>query len=390
MGAGTGLRPGRDPPTAAAARATPARGTAPATAGADHEPRSGDGKVEDFGLAAKARALGAKVILLEPDVDHDVAALAREAVADGADLLGVAGGDGTQAQVAAVAAESGLPFLVVPAGTRNHFAMDLGLDRADPSRSLDALTDGVEVRVDLGRVAGRPFVNTVSFGVYAEIVQSPEYRDAKNRTILQQLPERLLGASGARLEAQADDIRLTAPQAVLVSNNPYTFADPSAAAAAPAGPGRPRRPGHPRRGRRPGRGDRGAGPAGAQHHLGDGASGRGRGRPAGDPGRRRRRGAHPPHPRQLLAPPARAPRPRPAPPPRRRGHLRPRRLAAHHPAGAGPGVTSRKKIPRTMSRTRERLRPRYEGGHNGSHEHRGEPRWPSTCCSSTTAAPRPR
>jgi diacylglycerol kinase family enzyme len=189
-------------------------------------PRSGDGKVEDFGLAAKARALGAKVILLEPDVDHDVAALAREAVADGADLLGVAGGDGTQAQVAAVAAESGLPFLVVPAGTRNHFAMDLGLDRADPSRSLDALTDGVEVRVDLGRVAGRPFVNTVSFGVYAEIVQSPEYRDAKNRTILQQLPERLLGASGARLEAQADDIRLTAPQAVLVSNNPYTFADP--------------------------------------------------------------------------------------------------------------------------------------------------------------------
>jgi Diacylglycerol kinase catalytic domain len=63
-------------------------------------------------------------------------ALARQAVADGIDLLGVAGGDGTQALVAGIAAEHGLPFLVISAGTCNHFALDLGLDREDPATCL--------------------------------------------------------------------------------------------------------------------------------------------------------------------------------------------------------------------------------------------------------------
>lgn len=145
----------------------------------------------------RAEELGARVILLDLDTHPDPVALARQAVAEGADLLGVAGGDGTQALVAEVAAEHGLPFMVVAAGTRNHFAMDLGLDREDPSSSLDALTDGVELRVDLGDVGGLPFVNTASFGAYAEIVQSPEYRDAKAATALDQLPDLLAGEAGA-------------------------------------------------------------------------------------------------------------------------------------------------------------------------------------------------
>ncbi|WP_306085217.1 diacylglycerol/lipid kinase family protein, partial [Streptomyces acidiscabies] len=142
------------------------------------------------------------------------------------DLLGVAGGDGTQALVAAVAAEHDVPFLVIAAGTRNHFAMDLGLDRTDPVTSLEALTDGVEFRVDLGDVDGRAFVNTVSFGAYAEIVQSPEYRDAKAFTAFDLLPDLLMGEAGATLGVRADGTRLHAPQAVLVSNNPYARADP--------------------------------------------------------------------------------------------------------------------------------------------------------------------
>jgi diacylglycerol kinase family enzyme len=173
------------------------------------------------------------VVLLDTSGHTDVTELARRAVAEGADLLGVAGGDGTQALVAAVAAEHGLPFLVLPAGTRNHFAMDLGLDRADPSRTLTALTDGEELLVDLGTVSGRPFVNTVSFGVYAQIVQSPEYRDAKTGTALQELPDLLLGYSGAQLDARADEMRLSAPQALLVSNNPYAGAQPLGAARRP-------------------------------------------------------------------------------------------------------------------------------------------------------------
>ncbi|MEU5098016.1 diacylglycerol kinase family protein [Streptomyces sp. NPDC020996] len=189
-------------------------------------PRSGDGKVGRFRLVERAEALGARVILLDLDDDPDPVALARQAVAEGADLLGVAGGDGTQALVAAVAAEHGLPFLVVSAGTRNHFAMDLGLDREDPARCLDALTDGVELRVDLGDVAGRPFVNTVSFGTYAEIVQSPEYREAKAATALGQLPDLLGGEAGTVLHVRADEERLKVPQTLLVSNNPYARADP--------------------------------------------------------------------------------------------------------------------------------------------------------------------
>ncbi|MFB7464632.1 diacylglycerol/lipid kinase family protein [Streptomyces sp. NPDC056224] len=192
-------------------------------------PKSGGGKVGRFGLVEKAEALGARVVLLGGEGETDLAAIARRAVADGADLLGVAGGDGTQARVAEVAAEHGLPFLAISAGTRNHFAMDLGLDREDPARCLDALTDGEELRIDLGFVGGRAFVNTASFGVYAQVVQRPEYRDAKAGSILDALPDLLLGYSGHTLDARTDGTGLESQQALLVSNNPYAAPDPTSA-----------------------------------------------------------------------------------------------------------------------------------------------------------------
>jgi diacylglycerol kinase family enzyme len=188
-------------------------------------PRSGGGKVTKFHLKDKAEALGAQVALLEGPGTVDVAALARQAVADGADLLGVAGGDGTQALVAGIAAEHGLPFLVISAGTRNHFALDLGLDRDDPATCLDALTDGEELDVDLGLIGDRTFVNNASFGAYAEVVRSPAYRDDKRGTTLQMLPDLLNGHQGARLSAQAGATRIDGPQALLVSNNPYGMGD---------------------------------------------------------------------------------------------------------------------------------------------------------------------
>ena len=188
-------------------------------------PRSGGGKVTKFGLQEKAEKLGAEVALLEGPGTVDVAALARQAVADGADLLGVAGGDGTQALVAGIAAEHDLPFLVISAGTRNHFALDLGLDREDPAACLDGLTDGEELRVDLGIIGGRTFVNNASFGAYAEVVQSPAYRDDKRGTTLQLLPDLLKGHHGAHLTAQAAGTRIDGPQALLVSNDPYGMGD---------------------------------------------------------------------------------------------------------------------------------------------------------------------
>jgi diacylglycerol kinase family enzyme len=188
-------------------------------------PRSGGGKVAQFDLVAKAKALGATVALLEGPDYIDVAQLARHAVADGADLLGVAGGDGTQALVAGIAADAGLPFLCVSAGTRNHFAMDLGLDRDDPSTCLEALTEGIERRIDLGRIGNRIFVNNASFGVYAELVRSPAYRNDKRGTTLQLLPD-LLSADGThQLTAYAGTAVVEGPQAVLVSNNPYDTND---------------------------------------------------------------------------------------------------------------------------------------------------------------------
>nr|WP_240529571.1 diacylglycerol kinase family protein [Streptomyces mangrovisoli] len=197
-------------------------------------PRSGGGKVGRFDLVERARALGAEVAVLDPAHPQDVAELARRAVAAGADLLGVAGGDGTQALVAQVAAEHDLPFVVVSAGTRNHLARDLGLDRDDPSRCLDALTDGVELRMDLGLIADRVFVNNASFGVYAEVVQSDDYRDDGLRTVLQALPELLTHRTGSRLSVHAGGVGVDAPQAVLISNNPYQLEG------AVGVPGRPR------------------------------------------------------------------------------------------------------------------------------------------------------
>ena len=187
-------------------------------------PRSGGGKVARFELQERAEALGAEVALL--DQPHtDVQQLARDALAAGADLLGVAGGDGTQALVAQVAAENDVPFLVISAGTRNHFALDLGLDREDPSRCLDALRDGVEARIDLGDINGRPFVNNASFGAYAEIVDNPAYRDDKRGTTLAAMPDLLSGRRGAHLVADADGLVIDGPQAILVSNNPYETTD---------------------------------------------------------------------------------------------------------------------------------------------------------------------
>jgi diacylglycerol kinase family enzyme len=188
-------------------------------------PRSGGGKVATFDLVRKAEEQGAEVFLMSGPGPVDVAEVARAAVARGADLLGVAGGDGTQALVAEVAAEHGLPFVVITAGTRNHFALDLGLDRDDPSACLEALDDGVDLRVDLGAIGTKTFVNNASFGAYAEVVQCPAYRDDKLGSTLDVLPELLSGHRGAALAVRAGAVSLPGPQAVLVANNPYGTGD---------------------------------------------------------------------------------------------------------------------------------------------------------------------
>jgi diacylglycerol kinase family enzyme len=184
-------------------------------------PRSGGGKVERFNLVEEARRRGIHPIVLQPG--DDLQQLAEQAAADGADVLGMAGGDGSQALVAAVAARHDLGFVCVPAGTRNHLAMDLGLDREDVVGALDGFGPAVERRIDLGLVGGRVFVNNATAGLYAKIVQSPAYRDDKVGTALELLPT-MLGP-----DAIPFDLGFTGPDGseqasahlVLVSNGRY-------------------------------------------------------------------------------------------------------------------------------------------------------------------------
>ena len=188
-------------------------------------PKSGGGKAVQFDLAGECAARGIQAVVLRPG--DDLLKLAEDAIAGGADVIGMAGGDGSQALIATVASHHGIPHVVVPAGTRNHFALDLGLDRDDVVGALDAFADAVERTIDLATVNGRVFVNNASLGLYAKIVQAEEYRDAKMRTAAAMLPD-LLGP-----DAQPLDLQYTGPDGtahetahmVLVSNNAYQLAD---------------------------------------------------------------------------------------------------------------------------------------------------------------------
>lgn len=183
--------------------------------------KSGGGKAERYDLAARARQRGIEPVVLQSG--DDLLELAESAIARGAQVIGMAGGDGSQALVATVAAQRNVAHVCIPTGTRNHFALDLGLDRDDVVGALDAFTDGVERRIDLAQVNDRVFVNNASLGVYAKVVQSDAYREAKLETWTGMLPD-MLGP-----DAEPVDLEFTAPDGsrcedaplVLVSNNPY-------------------------------------------------------------------------------------------------------------------------------------------------------------------------
>ncbi len=187
---------------------------------------SGDGKAEKTGLAEAAEAAGVNVIMLEPG--DDIVQLAETAVDEGADAIGAAGGDGSLGLVAGVAVRRGVPFFCIPVGTRNHFALDLGLDRDDPIAALGSITDGEELLIDIGMADERPFLNNVSFGIYASAVHRDEYRANKEETLSQ------VAAEFRRGEDTGSDLRFSGPRGgqaekvavALVSNGAYIFSGP--------------------------------------------------------------------------------------------------------------------------------------------------------------------
>ena len=129
-------------------------------------PRSGR---EDYDPAADVQAMLPRAEVLTIGADAGVTELLTEAATSGrARALGVAGGDGSVAAAAAVALAHGLPLAVIPAGTLNHFARDVGL--LTPQDAVDAVLAGQGVRVDVAEVNGTPFLNTASIGAYPAMV----------------------------------------------------------------------------------------------------------------------------------------------------------------------------------------------------------------------------
>jgi diacylglycerol kinase family enzyme len=178
-------------------------------------PRSGSGSPSADELAAAALERGIEPHLVEPGDDP------RElALRSGAEIVGMAGGDGSLAPVAAAALETGASFVCVPFGTRNHFARDVGLDRNDPLAALAAFDVGKEERIDVGRVADRIFLNNVSFGAYARLVHRREHHRRRGEALARAKALLAVARQRHRLHARVDGETIDA-RVLFVGNNRY-------------------------------------------------------------------------------------------------------------------------------------------------------------------------
>lgn len=178
-------------------------------------PRSGDDSPSAEEVSAEAERLGVEVHLLARGEDPG-----RLARASGAGVIGVAGGDGSLAAVAQAAIAPGATFVCVPFGTRNHFARDVGLDRDDPLAALPALVEGVERRVDVGRVGDRLFLNNVSLGVYARLVHRRERHRRRDEALARLRALAVLTRHRHTLHATVNDEPVRA-RVIFVGNNCY-------------------------------------------------------------------------------------------------------------------------------------------------------------------------
>lgn len=178
-------------------------------------PRSGSDSPSADDLVAAAEKLG-----VEPHVlaeGQDPGEVARDS---GAEIVGMAGGDGSLASVAQVALDTDAAFVCVPFGTRNHFARDLGLDRNDPLAALAAFAGGTERRVDVGRVADRLFLNNVSFGVYAGLVHEREHHRRRGEVLARARALVKVARHRHRLHARVNGEDMRA-RVILIGNNRY-------------------------------------------------------------------------------------------------------------------------------------------------------------------------
>jgi diacylglycerol kinase family enzyme len=142
----------------------------------------GAGHGHDDSAAAELRAklanagLDAELVLAKDG--EEMIDTARRALRHGAKLVVAGGGDGTINAVASVMVGSGVHFGVLPLGTLNHFAKDLGIP-LDLDEAVRNLAEGVPRQVDVGEVNGRIFLNNSSLGLYPDIVRDREKQQSR-------------------------------------------------------------------------------------------------------------------------------------------------------------------------------------------------------------------
>jgi diacylglycerol kinase family enzyme/membrane-associated phospholipid phosphatase len=138
-------------------------------------PASGGGAGAAMADAVRSRLPAAEIVELGPDDDL---AEALRAGASRAEVLAIAGGDGSVSCAASIALETGLPLAVFPGGTFNHFAKDIGCDTA--SKTIQAIKDGSAFRVDVVSFNDEHIViNTASIGAYPKFVRVRERLEHK-------------------------------------------------------------------------------------------------------------------------------------------------------------------------------------------------------------------
>jgi diacylglycerol kinase family enzyme len=171
-------------------------------------------------LRAKFRAAGLDAELVLAKDGEEMIATARRALEGGAHMVAAGGGDGTINAVASVMVGSGVRFGVLPLGTLNHFAKDLGIP-LDLDEAVRNLATGVPREVDVGEVNGRIFLNNSSLGLYPDIVRDREKQ--QRRLGRGKWPAALWATLAALRRYPFLSMRLTVKGETLARRTPFVF-----------------------------------------------------------------------------------------------------------------------------------------------------------------------
>ncbi|MGB9110587.1 MAG: diacylglycerol kinase family protein, partial [Telluria sp.] len=169
---------------------------------------------------AKLRAAGLDAELVLAKDGEEMIATARRAVKEGARMVAAGGGDGTINAVASVMVGSGVHFGVLPLGTLNHFAKDLGIP-LDLDEAVRNLANGVPRQVDVGEVNDRIFLNNSSLGLYPDIVRDREKQ--QRRLGRGKWPAAMWATLAALRRYPFLSMRLTVNGKTLARRTPFVF-----------------------------------------------------------------------------------------------------------------------------------------------------------------------